>query len=397
MSKQIFPASIAENSQESNFSRHNVRMRVMNWIIVAMAIVCISALPFIETEVGIRGHGMIRPVTELVKVTSPVSGILKEYRVSENIFVSKAETIAVIDAPHLEEQFRYVNHLRYELKRFLEDLQTLLSTDLNRPPDQPAIQSEKYMHSYLQFRHNWMQLNREVSHQRKELDRQYLLRKRELTSTVQYEEAEYQYHMARSNLNLMVEQQINQWQSDLRSKTLELEDYQFQIQQVQEELSLYTIRSPVTGTIQNLAPVLQNSFVHPNQVLGEITPDTSLIAAVFVSPKDIGLLRTGMPVRLNIDAYNQNEWGTLEGTVIDISGDVLLSDQQPVYRVLCSLARPYMKLSNGIQGELKKGMSLQARFIITRRTLLQLLFDNVDDWLNPFWDNNHDTETIAGG
>jgi len=28
-------------------------------------------------------------------------------------------------------------------------------------------------------------------------------------------------------------------------------------------------------------------------------------------------------------------------------------------------------------------MSLQARFIVTERTLWQLIYDNVDDWLNP--------------
>lgn len=32
---------------------------------------------------------------------------------------------------------------------------------------------------------------------------------------------------------------------------------------------------------------------------------------------------------------------------------------------------------------LKKGMNFTGRFIVTKRTLYHLLFDNVDDWLNP--------------
>ena len=32
---------------------------------------------------------------------------------------------------------------------------------------------------------------------------------------------------------------------------------------------------------------------------------------------------------------------------------------------------------------IKKGMTLQARFYVTRRTLFQLLYDKADDWLNP--------------
>jgi len=31
----------------------------------------------------------------------------------------------------------------------------------------------------------------------------------------------------------------------------------------------------------------------------------------------------------------------------------------------------------------KKGMTLQARFIVTKRSLWQLLYDKVDDWANP--------------
>lgn len=47
---------------------------------------------------------------------------------------------------------------------------------------------------------------------------------------------------------------------------------------------------------------------------------------------------------------------------------------------------PWQRLSrpkNGYKGYLKKGMTLQARFIITERTLWQLLYDKVDDWINP--------------
>jgi HlyD family secretion protein len=32
---------------------------------------------------------------------------------------------------------------------------------------------------------------------------------------------------------------------------------------------------------------------------------------------------------------------------------------------------------------IKKGMTVQVRFLVTRRTLFQLLFDKADDWLNP--------------
>ena len=396
MSKQIFPAAIVENSQESNFSRHNVRLKVMNWVILLLVITCIMTLPFIEIEVGLRGQGMIRPVTEFVQITSPVSGNLKEFRASENLPVDKGDPIAIIDAPQVEEQFRYINRLITDLNTYQVDLHYLLALDLNHLAIQPELQSEKYHHSFLQFHHNQMNLEREMSYHEEELRRQKVLRERELTSRVQFEDAEFHYQQAQTNYMLAIEQQRNRWKAELLEVRLELEEYQYQLTQLERELELYTIRSPVTGTLQNLAPVQQQSFIYLNQVLGEITPDTSLVAAVFVAPKDIGLLSPGMPVKLNIDAFNQNEWGTIDGTVIDISGDVLVVNQQPVYRVLCSMSQSYLTLSNGFRGELKKGMSFQARFIITERSLFQLLFDNIDDWLNPIWSGDQQYDAIAG-
>ncbi|WP_169704525.1 hypothetical protein [Runella slithyformis] len=53
------------------------------------------------------------------------------------------------------------------------------------------------------------------------------------------------------------------------------------------------------------------------------------------------------------------------------------------FRVKCRLATTALKLQNGYETRLQKGMTLQAGFVVTRRTLSQLLFDKVEDWLNP--------------
>jgi multidrug efflux pump subunit AcrA (membrane-fusion protein) len=69
---------------------------------------------------------MIRPVTEFVQITSPVSGNLKEFRASENLPVNKGEPIAIIEAPQIDEQLRYINRLITELNTYQNDLHYLL-------------------------------------------------------------------------------------------------------------------------------------------------------------------------------------------------------------------------------------------------------------------------------
>jgi membrane fusion protein, peptide pheromone/bacteriocin exporter len=108
-----------------------------------------------------------------------------------------------------------------------------------------------------------------------------------------------------------------------------------------------------------------------------------LIAEIYASPNDIGFLKVGMRTRMHVSAFHYHQWGLLEGVVKDISNDVMLVNNQPVFKVRCSLKQDFLTLKSGYVGKLKKGMTVQARFLVAERTLWQLLFDKADDWLNP--------------
>ena len=125
--------------------------------------------------------------------------------------------------------------------------------------------------------------------------------------------------------------------------------------------------------------------------LAVISPDTTLVADVYVTPRDIGLLRVGTVARLLIDAFDYNAWGVVPGRITQISDDFVLLDRRPVFKVRCQLDRHELVLANGVRGALRKGMTLQARFLIARRSLLQLLYDDLASWLDPV----HTTERSA--
>ena len=99
-------------------------------------------------------------------------------------------------------------------------------------------------------------------------------------------------------------------------------------------------------------------------------------------------MRRGTPARLMIDALNYRDWGVVDATVIDVADDASLSAERPVFRVRCRLSRRELRLRGGHRIGLGKGMTFHARFVIAERSLLQLLFDDVDDWLNPARDRS---------
>jgi HlyD family secretion protein len=240
----------------------------------------------------------------------------------------------------------------------------------------------------MEFRQKLLAQVQEIDQLQRKLDRERFLAERDALSQVALDETQFDLQSSVNRYKMLVEQQKNQWILDEIRFNDELEQLKSEQNQIEEELSRYEVRSPISGTVQNKAAVFQNSFVSVNQVLGEISPYTSLIAEVFVSPRDIGFLKEGMEARFQIDAYDYNQWGIAYGAIQNISEDVVMNEGQPLFRVQCSFDQTYLELGNGFRGDFKKGMTLQARFIVTRRSLFQLLYDKADDWLNPSWAEN---------
>jgi HlyD family secretion protein len=150
-----------------------------------------------------------------------------------------------------------------------------------------------------------------------------------------------------------------------------------------QEKENYTLKAPVSGTIQQLSGKYVGSSVQIGEVLGLISPDSTLLVECYVNPADIGYLKKRMKVNFQIDAFNYNEWGMLSGEIMDIANDFVLLDKTPVFKVKCQIKQNYLKLKNGYRGYLKKGMTIRARFVVARRSLWQIIWDKADKWLNP--------------
>ncbi len=81
------------------------------------------------------------------------------------------------------------------------------------------------------------------------------------------------------------------------------------------------IRAPVSGTVQQFNGRYEGGAVQNGELLGYISPDSGMVAEVYVSPLDIGYIQNGMPVKCQIDAFNYNSWGILPGKVLSVDND----------------------------------------------------------------------------
>lgn len=249
------------------------------------------------------------------------------------------------------------------------------------------LETAKYRSSLLEFKQQARNNIQQIRIAQIKYNRDKQLYDRGVISEENFEETSFALENAQNDFQLLFEQQRNQWQADETTYQDELEQLNSDREQISKEQERHVITAPISGTIQNMQGIYEGSSVAANQALAEISPDTSLIVECYVPPKDIGLLREGMEARFQVTAYDYNQWGLLTGTIVEISGDVMMMNDQPVFKVRASLDQTWLELQNGYRGNLKKGMSLLARFKVTERSLFQLLYDNLDDWLNPKWDD----------
>lgn len=379
----IFPKEIIDNTQEKNFSRNSVTTRIIYLSVLVFLVTVLALLPVIKVDVGIRSQGILRPVTEVVVLRAPVSGPLERLHVRDNQYIEKGELYAELGSPELTGRIRYNRRQREKLRQQLDDLDILLTADATGLFDSANPATLKYQQQLMEFRQQMLNKSNAVDRLTRILNREKYLYEKNATTASSLEDARHELGEMRGAYRLMLQQQRNRWAAVRTTKESELSDLESRFELMYKERELYQIRAPVTGTVQNISGINQNSFIYHNQILGEISPDTLLVAEIHVSPRDIGLLKTGMPVRMQIDAYNYHQWGVVNGVVTSISGDIRVNGDQLYFRVLCIPDTDHLKLPNGVRGDLKKGMTFQARFIMSRRSLFQLLYDKVDDWLNP--------------
>jgi HlyD family secretion protein len=178
-------------------------------------------------------------------------------------------------------------------------------------------------------------------------------------------------------------EQLTTWQSDLQRYQLEVSQFTAQQQQIETDKRNHYLYAPVSGVIQNINTRYAGGFLSAGETLCIISPQSNLTGECYVSTRDVGLLKINQPARFQIDAFDYNYFGILTGKVISIDNDFSMVENKPVFKVRCSFDSTQLLLKNGYKGELKKGLTFQARFVVAERTLWQLLFDKVDDWLNP--------------
>jgi multidrug resistance efflux pump len=132
------------------------------------------------------------------------------------------------------------------------------------------------------------------------------------------------------------------------------------------------IRAPLGGVVTR-GDVKVGDLLEPGQLVAEIARQGGVLFEGTVPSDEVGHLRVGMPVRVKLDAYDYQRYGTLAGTLCFLSPDSGTGEgKQAGYTVRVALDGDEVGRGE-FRGQVKLGMAGRADVVTGQESLLSLL------------------------
>ena len=382
----LIPFSISKFSLETYLINITTRSRIIYWIIIGMILTGVAILPFIYVDVSVQARGYFQSDIEKQVVFTPFQGKIIYTSIRNGGDVKKGDTLLVIDTETIRAQHASLVQRIRENDASMKDLEKL--TKIYSLEDQPfhiGLITQKYKAEFTNLRKQQTIQFQKYQKKKTEHERNKLLYDQQIIPKTDYENSLFLLTSEKDNLNQILLSQKSLWQSDLTIRRNDSVKMFADLKQCSEELTNRIVLAPTGGEIIQSSDIQTGSIVSPGQKIAEISPEGELVATCFVKPAEIGLIHEKQKVKIQVDAFNYNEWGMLQGDIIDISDDMIVENGSVAYfRVKCKPEKTFLSLKNGYKAEIKKGMSLNTRIMVTRRSLYHLLFDKADKWFNPY-------------
>jgi len=152
-----------------------------------------------------------------------------------------------------------------------------------------------------------------------------------------------------------------------------------------EARRLQFVTAPISGRIAAL-PVTTGQTITAGATVAVIIPEGGQLEAELLAPsRSIGFVRAGQEVKISLQAFPYQRFGTVAGRIRLVSTTVIapsevviqgLNIQEPTFRIRVALSRDSVQ-AYGETYPLQPGMLVSADIVFDRRNLVQWLFDPI--------------------
>jgi HlyD family secretion protein len=373
----------AVSHDETVLQQSQVWMRAVLWGLMGTTAFAIGWLALAQTEEIVVAPGKLEPIGAVKEVQMPIGGIAQQILVKDGDQVKAGQILIRLDAEaSRQKQLSLIQTERLkqeELRTKRQQLQ-LKQLEQQRYEEMNAKEVEKLT--------NTLALDKEILRRLGSLEKegaagelQYLQQRNKVA------EGEGQLNQTRVDRlrqGAILDQSIQQLRGEIASIESQLAELDSQLTEARVTLRYQELRSPVNGVVFDLKPKGPGFTAQGAETIMKIVPYDRLEARVEIASRDIGFVRTGMPVDVSIDSFPATDFGVLQGRLLRIGSDALPPDQlkqREEYRFPASikLATQQLKLKSGRKLPLQVGMSLTANIKLRKVSYLQLLLGSFRD------------------
>lgn len=376
----IFPKEIINSTDIVFRYRNRIQSKVIYITLIVTTLIAFFTLPYVETDIYFSSRGVIRTLGEETFMVSPNSGYVIKSNIKYNSMVTIGDTLLVIDNSRVIEE---IDKLKSKLKMAEENIDDLNYLLFAHVPHRKYLKLPLNQSALSKFLQQLGRIDNQLEALERIVKRKELLLQKKVIARAEYEKDRYEYGEVKEQKKLLIEDQKAQWQTQRKNEQTNLIDLRNRLRVLNRNKNEFVLIAQENGLLKKTKEMNPGTFVNSGEVLAEVSPNGQLVVEALIPPSKIGLLNQQNTVSYQVDAFNYRNWGLAKGQIIEIGKDIEIINNQPFFKVLSSINQTHLKLNNGVKGELKRGLTLSARFKITRRSLFDLLYDKIDDWLNP--------------
>jgi multidrug efflux pump subunit AcrA (membrane-fusion protein) len=216
-----------------------------------------------------------------------------------------------------------------------------------------------------------LRLELDISQAREQLENTKALTKKELTDLIAANNKQIY------DINSRLDSLKRQLRETVLANEKQIAEIDSKLKQAQLTLTYQELRAPVSGKVFDLKPSAPGFVASTTEPILKIVPDDALVAKVYITNKDIGFVKEGMPVDVRIDSFPFSEFGDVKGKLTWIGDDALPPDQiRPFYSFPAKVKLNQQSLQvNERNVLLQSGMSVSVNIQVRKRKVISIFTD----------------------
>lgn len=372
--------------------RDTSRLSVLVWLLATALGVLVYWAHTSEVDESTRGVGTVIASSRVQVIQAVDGGVLAELRVREGDRVEEGDVLARFDRTRTEAALVEIEAKRAGLRANLARLRAELEGGTPVfPPDVkrfPALIRSQL--DLLGDRRKALGAELRSLSDVAELAKQELAITERLVHTGDASKVELlRSRRAATEAQANVANRSNKYIQDVSAEIAkvreELEQVEQQATQRRQLVTNIVIKAPMGGIVKNVRFTTLGAVLRPGEELLQIVPvEDQMIVEAKVLPRDIALIRPGLPGTIKFDAYDYTVFGAVDGEVIYVSADTMRDETvradapgSTYYRVHVRTTAPGPTTRIGRKVEVIPGMTAVVDIRTGKRTLLEYLLKPV--------------------